>query len=406
MMGTKRSAWPATWMIAGALAAAAGCATHEPQTAVQEDTAIPERAPVQARPAPPPLPPPRPAAPERRQVKLLTGEALIERLLPTGLVDRSGWSGDIHSAMLALGIEPRADNICAVLAVAAQESGFRADPTVPDLGGIAQREIEKRRERAGIPKFMVQAALGFASSDGRSYGERLNAATTERQISDVFEDFTGRVPLAKKFFAGHNPVRTGGPMQVSVAFAQAHAAAHPYPYPRSGSIREEVFTRRGGIYFGVAHLLHYPAPYDDPVYRFADFNAGRFASRNAAFQKAVSELSGVALELDGDVLRYEQGQPARVRSNTEAATLRLAGRLRMSAAEIRRDLELGLTAQFEGSRLYAEVFAAADRLQGRPAPRAVLPTIALHTPKTTRQLTSDGFAKRVADRYRACLARA
>jgi uncharacterized protein DUF1615 len=406
---TKRNAAsPARWMIIGTLALAAGCATREPpSTSTQPSPPVPhpikQAAPAaQSRAAAQAMP----ATPERPALKPLTGRALVMRLLPAGLADRSGWAGDIHSAMEVLGIEPSASNICAVLAIAGQESDFRTDPAIPDLAGIAHREIEKRRERAGVPKFMVHAALALPSSDGRSYSERLKAASTERQLSDVFEDFSGKVPLAKSFLADRNPVRTGGPMQVSVAFAQAHAAAHPYPYSRSASIREEVFTRRGGLYFGIAHLLHYPAPYDDVRYRFADYNAGRFASRNAAFQKAVSELSGTPLELDGDVLRYEQGQPARERSNTELATLKLAHRLQLSAAEIRRDLELGLTAQFERSRLYAAVFAAADRLHGRPAPRAVVPVIVLQTAKTSRKLTSDGFAARVRERHRACLARA
>jgi hypothetical protein len=52
------------------------------------------------------------------------------------------------------------------------------------------------------------------------------------------------------------------------------------------------------------------------------------------------------------------------------------------------------------------VFALADRLHGKPAPRAVLPTIVLQTAKTTRKLTSEGFASRAAERYRTCLARA
>ena len=105
---------------------------------------------------------------------------------------------------------------------------------MPDLGGIAQSEIEKRRERTGIPKFMVHAALSVRILRWQELRPATKPATTERQLSDVFEDFTGRVPLAKKLFAGHNPVRTGGPMQVSVAFAEAHAAMHPYPYPQSG----------------------------------------------------------------------------------------------------------------------------------------------------------------------------
>jgi hypothetical protein len=356
--------------------------------------------PPTERPVARPAPVTQPEAPKRPE-----GKALVEQLLPAALADRGGWASDIHDAMAALRIPASAENICAVLAVTGQESGFRADPAVPGLAGIAEREIEKRRSRASIPKFMVQAALGLASSDGRSYSERLKSASTERQLSDVFEDFTGRVPLAR-FLADRNPVHTAGPMQVSVSFAQAHAAAHRYPYAPAASIREDVFTRRGGLYFGIAHLLHYPAPYDDYVYRFADFNAGRFASRNAAFQKALGELSGVALELDGDVLRYENGQPAKQRSNTERAALKIEQRLGLRPGEIRRDLELGLSAEFQHSRLYTAVLAEADRQRGARAPRAVLPVIELQTPKTGRRLTSDGFARRVAERHRACLARA
>src|SRR4030095_7069799 len=95
-----------------------------------------------------------------------------------------------------------------------------------------------------------------------------------------------RVPLGRTFFADRNPVRTGGPMQVSVAFATAHAKAKRYPYPVVESIRDELSTRRGGTSFGIARLRDYPASYDRYVYRFADFNAGHYASRNAAFQSA------------------------------------------------------------------------------------------------------------------------
>ena len=98
-----------------------------------------------------------------------------------------------------------------------------------------------------------------------------DSVKTEQQLSDIFEDFIDMVPMGKTFFADRNPVRTGGPMQVGVAFAEAHARAKPYPYPVTGSIRNEVFSRRGGMYFGIAHLLDYPASYDRPIYRFADY---------------------------------------------------------------------------------------------------------------------------------------
>jgi hypothetical protein len=166
-----------------------------------------------------------------------------------------------------------------------------------------------------------------------------------------------------------------------------------------------VFTRRGGMYFGIAHLLDYPASYDSPLYRFADFNAGHYASRNAGFQNAVTLLTGIPLALDGDLLRYEQGQPSKEPGSTELATRTLARRIDMSNADIRRDLEVGRTQQFEKTRLYAAVFALVDRVGGQPAPRAVLPKIVLQSPKITRKLTTDWFANRVHARYRACLDR-
>ena len=113
-------------------------------------------------------------------------------------------------------------------------------------------------------------------------------------------------------------------MQVSIAFAERHARARPYPYAGDGSIRHEVFTRRGGLYFGIAHLLDYDPPYTRHLYRFADFNAGLYASRNAAFQAAVTEASGVPLVLDGDLVVH--GSRDRVGA-TESAVRSLSTQL-------------------------------------------------------------------------------
>ena len=192
-----------------------------------------------------------------------------------------------------------------MLAVTEQESSFRADPSVPGPGPtIARDEIERRAERLGVPTLALNLALQLRSPDGRSYDERLGAVKTERDLSRLYEQFIDEVPLGRRLFAGWNPVRTGGPMQVSIAFAEAHVQSRPYPFPAQGSIRHEVFTRRGGLYFGTAHLLDYPAPTygGEMIYRFADFNAGRYASRNAAFQQALGVASGRTLELDGDLV--------------------------------------------------------------------------------------------------------
>ena len=170
------------------------------------------------------------------------------------------------------------------------------------------------------------------------------------------------MPLGQRFFAGYNPVRTGGPMQVSVEFADAHAKTHAYPYRMVGSIRDEVFSRRGGLYFGIAHLLDYPAQYDQPIYRFADFNAGQYASRNAAFQSALSRLAGVALDLDGDLIAPTGG--AAKPGSTEAAARSLGPRLGLSDGEIRRALEQEGRPSLEQTPLC--VFELADAAARRP----------------------------------------
>ena len=346
-----------------------------------------------------------PRSPQPRPLTAAEGRALVSRHLPPKLADRAGWSTDIYAAIAALRIDPTPQNVCAIVAVAEQESGFQADPVVPHLGAIAEKALEREREKAGIPSLVLDAALLLPSQDGRSYRERIDAARTERELSDVFDDFIDRVPLGKRFLADRNPVRTGGPMQVSVAYAQGHAARKPYPYPVADSLRHEVFSRRGGLYFGAAHLLDYPADYGDMIYRFADFNAGQYSSRNAAFQKAVSDLSGIPLAYDGDLVRFDRGRIAENPGSTELALRVIASRLRLSPGRIRRDLEEEQSYDFARTDLYEAVFREADADAGRPLPRAILPRIDLSSPKITRKLTTEGFARRVDQRYRTCLAR-
>jgi len=348
---------------------------------------------------------PPPGVPAHARLTAAEGRALVSRHLPAGLADRNGWATDIYAAIAALDVAPTAENACAAIAIAEQESGMRVDPQVPGLARIARKEIEARREHAGVPGFMLDAALALQSSNGKRYGERLDTVTTEAQLSALYDDFIGRVPLGRTFFANRNPVLTGGPMQVGVAFAEAQVEAAPYPYPMRGSVRDEVFSRRGGLYFGIAHLLDYPASYDRYLYRFADYNAGRYASRNAAFQRAVADVSGMPLVADGDLLRYEAGRPASEPGNTERALRVLSGRLATGNGDIRRDLELGKAAAFERTPLYARVFALADAVARKRVPRAVVPTIVLSSPKITRRLTTGGFAHRVDERFRDCLRR-
>lgn len=337
---------------------------------------------------------PVPAGPAQARI-------LIDRALPAALSDRAGWIADIDAGFTELRIEPTRERVCAVVAVIEQESGFRVDPVVPGLGSIAWREIDSRAEHAGVPRVVVHGVLQLKSPTGHSYSARIDAARTEKQLSDVFEDFTGSIPLGKSLFASWNPVRTRGPMQVNVAFAEKFAAAGRYPYPVQVSIADEVFTRRGSLYFGIAHLLAYAAPYDRYLYRFADFNAGQYASRNAAFQNAVSIAARLPLLPDGALLPH--ASDTATLGSTEAALRALSDRLDISESAIHSALEEGRTEEFDKTLLYRRVFALAEKASGRPPRRAMVPHIELQGPKISRNLTTEWYAHRVDERFNRCL---
>jgi hypothetical protein len=327
--------------------------------------------------------------------------ALIEESLPRSVSDRGGWTTDIYAAFTVLTITPTRENVCAVVAVIGQESGFQVDPVVPNLGAVARREINARAERAHVPLLVMNGILDLKSADGRTYGERIDHARTEKDLSDIFEDFIAAVPMGKTLFADRNPIRTRGPMQVNVAFAEKFSSASPYPYPITSSIDDELFTRRGSVYFGTAHLLSYRAPYDSYLYRFADFNAGQYASRNAAFQNAVAIASGAPLLPDGALLPHDGD--AHTPGNTELAVRAFAATLKLNDSAIHNALAEGRTKDFETTALYKRMFALAEKKAGRSLPRAMVPQIQLAGPKISRKLTTDWYAHRVDARFKSCL---
>ena len=307
-----------------------GCAVQPPAVVVSTPPPVPHKPPAKITPRPKPL----------------TGIALVTSLLPPKLAERSGWATDIYSAFEAIKITPSKENVCAVLAEIEQESSFQADPVVPGLKKIVRRELEARRNKFSIPQWLMDNSLEIKSPDGRSYNERIEALKTENDVNKLFDDMTSEIPFGKKLLADYNPVRTGGPMQVSLAFANSYTETKPYPYPVNGSLRNELFSRKGGVYFGIAYLLDYPAGYGSLNFRFADFNSGQYSSRNAAFQNAVHSLSGIALDLDGDLLRYKNGVALEDPSQTMQALLNISSRLNMNKSEIFRDLLLEKSLRF------------------------------------------------------------
>lgn len=327
-----------------------------------------------------------------------------EELLPDRVTDRTAWAAAIVSALEALRLPPTPEYLCATMAVIGQESGFQVNPVVPALPKIAWQEIEKRRDRYGIPKILVNKIVALRSTDGRTYKERLDTVRTERELSAVWEDLVKRLPIGQKPLGDANPIRSLGPMQVSIDFVKRRSTRqHPTAVPPDSDLRAIGFSRYGSIFYGAAHLLDYKAPYDNPAYHFADYNAGRYASRNAALQNAIAQVSGIRLVNDGVILRDEEGK---LPAETLRATLSLGPRIGLDQAQILQDLKL-----YRSAGVFPKDEVLCPCVQtGRAAGRSVLLThccqIRIIGPKIQRgNLTTGWFVQRVDSRYRACLAR-
>ena len=74
---------------------------------------------------------------QRPQVTASEGRAMVASYMPATLGDKDGWAADIYTPMAVLEIPLTPDNICAILSVTEQESGFKVDPVVPNLSRAA-----------------------------------------------------------------------------------------------------------------------------------------------------------------------------------------------------------------------------------------------------------------------------
>lgn len=306
-------------------------------------------------------------------------------------VDRAGWANDVVAAIRMTHKAPTAERACAVIAVIEQESGYQADPVVPNLPRIVMQALEQKLARLGpLAKPTLNAILD------RDLRARIRALRTERDLDRLFRDtIAARLPASVTALTGIddlNPVTTAGSMQVQVAFARELSGLG------DADVRELLYTRSGGVQFGTARLLGYGAGYDDVVYRFADYNAGTYSSRNAAFQEQLAQLVGTRLALDGDLLDY--GDDAD--SQTLRAAIAFGAAQGLREGDVRRDLAEEKSQAFEDTELWHAVRAAWALRGGTPAPYARIPQVTLTSPKLSRARTTAWFADSVKRRYVAC----
>lgn len=171
-------------------------------------------------------------------------------------------------------------------------------------------------------------------------------------------------------------VETIGSMQVNVAKARQMAAEEGRTLT-DAQMRTELYTMRGGLHYGIKILATairaYAGKTPDSTIKIneqsakqvlADYNGGLFSCRNASIQMQLTAVTGEDLDRDGDLLRYNaDATPSEDVSSTEEAFRDFAKRekLGMSDEQIRAELVLEKTPQFEGTRLYSALRAAYKR---------------------------------------------
>ncbi len=158
--------------------------------------------------------------------------------------------------------------------------------------------------------------------------------------------------------------------------------------------------------WGTPRPFAHNADYDDPISRFADYNAGLFASRNAAFQTQLAEMTALDLTPDGDLMRWTTGgKPRDGRTLDAQMAWRALSAADLPERRVRRDARLEKMAGFEQTATWHGVRNSYREATSTEPAAARIPDIAFDSPKITRDWTTRGFAESVQRRYRACLAR-
>jgi hypothetical protein len=346
------------------------------------------------------------------------------QLVPPDEKDREGWAQDVLAALEAHRLHPSAEAVCSVLAVIEQESGFEANPAVPGLARIVQERLEAYADKLGPlgPPTIKGLLEGKAPGETQTFEQRLKLVKTERDLDRVFRELLEyyetehpktytAAQLASALFKSSrledlNPITTAGSMQVSVRFSADLAGGDEQAERR---VREELYTRGGGVYYGTARLLGYEAHYDDPLYRFADYNAGFYASRNAAVQAQVSRLTGIKLVQDGDLLAYDkQGEPVDEDSNSLKALLAFRARFApedLSERRVRKDALKEKEREFEETDTWQTIKRSYQEVTGEAPTYAQLPTVTIRSPKISGDRSTAWFAQSVNKRYQRCMGR-
>jgi hypothetical protein len=335
--------------------------------------------------------------------------------------DPEGWAFDLLDVLQLHRLPQTKENVCASIAVIDQESNFNADPAVTGLGKLSETTLRAKFGKIPVGGTIALKWLENNPTPQTSFMARIRNAKTERDLDLAYRsliDYAGqtssldtilRLGLLNGLIEDKNEIDTVGSMQVSVKFALDQAKKRrwlPMTLDDVYGVRDQLYTRHGGMYYGIKQLLGYDTGYNQKIFRFADFNAGRFASRNAAFQHVVSTLTGSTLALDGDLLSYSKdGDPLKTVTSTENAIRQasIKHKLGLTAGDIRKDLLREKTVDFAATRTFSTLRDRFATETNSTAAFAMLPDIALNSPKLVHDFTTRRFAESVNKRYQSCI---
>ncbi|WP_232631294.1 DUF1615 family protein [Methylobacterium sp. Leaf118] len=335
--------------------------------------------------------------------------------------DPAGWAADLLRALAELRFAPSPDNVCASVAIIGQESSFTASPQVPRLGEMAERKTLARLDAWSKERLLFSVYRSLRDE----FLAKVRASRTEQDLDLAYRWLTRRLldtpglPFLlstasngrslPEFFETRNEIKTLGAMQVSARFAiQAKTGKSLSELELSDiyRVRDSLYTRSGGLYYGTMQLLGYRADYESRLSMFADYNAGRYSSRNAAIQWMAGKLTGEAVALDGDLLAYPEGEAPRP-GRTQAILWDILGKTgRMTQAQLHADLRLEKSLDFNRTDTFTMIRALYQARFRQKPPYERIPEIDLRKTsiKIAKGMTTEIFARAVNRRYEACRA--
>ncbi len=335
----------------------------------------------------------------RGQVRRGQGVLLGRRSRP----DLDQWMENLNRVMHDLHVDCSDDHFLLLTITTIQmESNVRVDPAVanPNLEQLYANRLKRFREE----HILSAQVLNWSGLDDSVRAKlrkdtRKGSVRTEADLDHYVE--TDLRPwllatLQKDYFvpdslassivgrALPDPVHTIGPMQVDFSKAWRNARKRGEPIESARAMKRlllepETAMERGlkeGVYLLWINYRLYRGvlpPEEAVLYTAADYNAGEFSSRNAAFQEQVVALSGRKLDLDGDLLLYNDGVPAQQRSRTEEATAVLL-QADLSPSAVRRDLLYEKEAGFGETATARKVCAMYEKRIKKECRTARLPT--------------------------------